>query len=95
METFEDKAMRLALHAEVTEAEQGFVYKIYVYDTYGSILTKLLKNDRTFKTIKEVKDFLYGGKCGKGVQNTMKYKQLVICQKSDHWRIVEIIEPTV
>jgi len=88
MGTMEDKAIRLA-----AQAEEQFIYKIYVYDTYGSILTKLLKNDRTFKTLQDVKDFLYGGKCGKSVQNTMRYKQLVICQKSDHWRIVEIVEP--
>ena len=76
METFEDKAIRLATQAA---AEEQFIYKIYTYDAYGGVLTKLLKNDRTFKSI----------------QNTMKYKQLVICQKSDKWRIVEIIEPTI
>ena len=91
METFEDKAIRLATKA----AEEQFIYKIYVYDSYGAILTKLFKNDRTFNSIKDVKDFLYGEKAGKSIQNTMKYKQLVICQKSDRWRIVEIIEPTI
>jgi hypothetical protein len=90
METFEDKAIRLA-----AKAEEQFIYKIYTYDAYGSILVKLLKNDRTFKTIKDVKDFLYSEKAGKSIQNTMKYKQLVICQKSDKWKIVEIIEPTI
>ena len=92
METFEDKAIRLATQVAV---EEQFIYKIYTYDSYGGVLTKLLKNDRTFKSMKDVKDFLFSDKCGKSIQNQMKYKQLVICQKSDKWRIVEIIEPTI
>ena len=92
METFEDKAIRLAAQAA---AEEQFIYKIYTYDAYGSVLVKLLGRDRTFKSMEAVKDFLYGEKVGKSIQNAMKYKQLVICQKSDRWRIVEIIEPTI
>lgn len=92
METFEDKAIRLAAKAA---AEEQFIYKIYTYDAYGSVLVKLLKNDRTFKSMKDVKDFLYNEKVSKIIKNAMKYKQLVICQKSDRWRIVEIIEPTI
>lgn len=94
METFEDQAIRLAAKAAKADEEQ-FIYKIYVYDSYGSILTKLLKNDRTFKTMKEVREYLYGENLSKWVKNTMKYKQLVVCQKSDKWKIVEIIEPTI
>jgi hypothetical protein len=80
---------------EIPIAQEQSIYKIYTYDAYGGVLTKLLKNDRTFPSMKAVKDFLYSDKAGKSIQNTMKYKQLVICQKSDKWRIVEIIEPTI
>lgn len=90
MQTFPDNAILVS-----SQAEETSVYKIYVYDSHGSQLTKLLKNNTTFKTLTDVKDFLYGDKSTKRIKLAVSRQQLVICQKTDRWRIVELINPTL
>lgn len=69
-------------------------YKLYVYDTYGSVLRKLLHNEKTFKTLEDAKAFISPeGKAAKWVKQTAKKGQIVICEKTTHWRIVEVIDP--
>jgi|LakMenE18May11ns_1017448.scaffolds.fasta_scaffold9281547_2 hypothetical protein len=68
-------------------------YKLYVYDTYSSGLTRLLKTDKTFKTLEEVIVYLSNGNKSVWLSRILSQKQIVVCCKTDRWRIVEVIDP--
>lgn len=68
-------------------------FKLYAYDSYSSGLTVLLKTHKTFKTLEEVKTYLANESKSIWLGKILAQKQIVICQKTDRWKIVEIINP--
>jgi hypothetical protein len=68
-------------------------FKLYAYDSYSSGLIVLLKTHKTFKTLEEVKTYLANESKSIWLGKILAQKQIVICQKTDRWKIVEIINP--
>jgi hypothetical protein len=52
-----------------------------------------LKTHKTFKTLEEVKTYLANEEKSIWLGKILAQKQIVICQKTDRWKIVEIINP--
>ena len=68
-------------------------YKLYIYDAYSSGLRRLLKTERTFKTLEDAKTYLSNANKSLWLARILSQKQIVICERTTHWRLIEVINP--